>query len=151
MQAGSTQAGSTQAGSGHGAQGARRAPASSSAHPCPSRFNTRLHDEQGVRRRTGSDRNHDTARVVGHGAHSPHSVQRSYGGYVGAGHDARHATTSAGDPVRLGPAFFQTGEAGGVGRDPAVYTISRRLIVIGPGHPPPSAAREAARRGLGRE
>ncbi|MEQ8433795.1 MAG: hypothetical protein RIA71_06105 [Oceanicaulis sp.] len=53
--------------------------------------------------------------------------------------------------MRLGPAFFQAGEAGGVGRDPAVYTISRRLIVIGPGHPPPSAAREAARRGLGRE
>lgn len=62
-----------------------------------------------------------------------------------------HDTARAGDPVRLGPVFFQTGDAGGVGRDPAVYTVNRRLIVIGPAHPPRSAAREAARRGLGRK
>jgi len=66
-------------------------------------------------------------------------------------HRAHDAATRAGDSVRLGPAFFQTGEAGGVGRDPAVYVVSRRFIVTGTDHSPRSAGREAARRGLGRE
>lgn len=112
---------SMQTGSGQGAQGARRSHFHSSDQPCDSRFESRSRHESRVRRRAEPQ---------------------------GARHDA---AARAGDPVRLGPAFFQTGDAGGVGRDPAVYTVSRRLIVIGPGHPPPSAGREAARRGLGRK
>ncbi|MGX6646706.1 hypothetical protein ACWCOP_02040 [Maricaulaceae bacterium MS644] len=126
---------SAQAGSGHGAQDARRAPAHSSAHPCAPRFGS----ERYVQHRSGFHQAHDAARVV---SQSTHAVSH---------HGPQSAGARAGDPVRLGPAFFQTGDAGGVGRDPAVYAVSRRLIVIGPGHTPPSAAREAARRGLARE
>ena len=128
-----------QAGAGHGARGARRSPSHSSAQPCASRFDSERH----VQHRTESHRANDTARLVSHSTQG--------GDRYDARHGVRHAVTGAGYPVRLDPAFFQTGDAGGVGRDPAIYTVSRRLIVIGPGHPPRSAAREAARRGLGRE
>jgi hypothetical protein len=115
----------TQAGSGHGAQGARHSRMPSSARPCASRFDSRTHYEARERHRTVQ---HSTVQ-----------------------HRTHDAAARSGDPVRLGPAFFQTGDSGGVGRDPAVYTVSRRLILIGPGHPPLSAGREAARRGLGHE
>lgn len=59
-------------------------------------------------------------------------------------------SSRADDAVRLNPAFFHDAGAGGVGREPVIYPVSRGFIVIAPRQAPPSAAREAARRGLGR-
>jgi len=57
----------------------------------------------------------------------------------------------AGAPVRLNPALFAHGDAGGVGRAPLTLTYPRqRLVIVARSHAPRSAGAEAARRGLAR-